>query len=204
MVQVSAAVLAGGASRRMGVDKRGLMIDHQTLLSRAVRTALAVSEDVMVVVARERQVDGHMLEGLRWRQVMDRRANAGPLAGLEAALAAASHPMVVALPIDAPALTPALLRLLIDRTLASGAAGGVFMSDAGPQPLPCVLSRSALPQLRTLLDAGDRRLGSVPRLVPITMVDEVEWRTCDPSARWLMNINRPSDLVEFRRRKAES
>jgi molybdopterin-guanine dinucleotide biosynthesis protein A len=181
----------------MGADKRRLSIDGQSLVSRAVRTAQAVSDDVMVVVAPDRHVDERLLRGLTWRQVVDRHAGAGPLAGLEAALAAAVHPVVVALPVDAPALTPALLRLLIERTLASGKSGGLFMSDRGPQPLPCVLRQSALPILGDLLEAGERRLAVVPRFVAMAMIDEADWRTCDPDAQWLTNINRPADLAAF-------
>jgi molybdopterin-guanine dinucleotide biosynthesis protein A len=105
--------------------------------------------------------------------------------------------VVVALPVDAPALTPALLRLLIERTLASGESGGLFMSGTRPQPLPCVLYRSALPQLGSLLDAGERQLASVSRLVPMAVIHEADWRICDPSAAWLINVNRPRDITEL-------
>lgn len=200
MVRVSAAILAGGASRRMGFDKRSLVIDGEALLARAVRTAMAVSEDVLVVSAADRPVDENLLSGLKWRPVVDRRPSAGPLAGLEAALVAALHPMVVALAVDAPGVTPALLRLLIARTETSGRPGGLFMSDAGPQPLPCVLRTSALERISDLLDAGERRMSILEPTVPMAVIEEADWRAYDPAAAWLMNVNQPQDLINAARR----
>lgn len=203
MVRVSAAVLAGGASRRMGTDKRRLVLDGETLLARAVRTAAAVSDDILIVVAADRAVERRLLDGLPGRLVVDRRRAAGPLAGVEAALAAARHPVVLVLPVDAPGLSPSLLRHLIGRTLSSKNASGRLVAGDAPQPLPCVLWRSALPALSQLLDAGERRLAAIPQAIPMIDVAEADWRAYDPGGAWLANLNRPRDLESRQRTPRE-
>ena len=70
-------VLAGGASKRMGQDKRLLEVGGTTLLLRAVSTALAASSDLVVVT------DHHLPslpDGVD--QVYDVWPGAGPTIGL--------------------------------------------------------------------------------------------------------------------------
>jgi molybdopterin-guanine dinucleotide biosynthesis protein A len=51
--RVSAAVLAGGRSRRMGSDKRELAVGGVPLLARAVAAVQAVADDVQIVVGSD-------------------------------------------------------------------------------------------------------------------------------------------------------
>ena len=49
---LSAAVLTGGASRRMGADKAMLDFDGQPLLARTLATLRCVADDVLIVGAQ--------------------------------------------------------------------------------------------------------------------------------------------------------
>ena len=73
------AVLAGGASSRMGVDKATVEIEGRSMLDR-VAASVELVADHLVIAGRPASTDG-------WRGLSDPRpGRAGPLAGLVAAL----------------------------------------------------------------------------------------------------------------------
>ncbi len=104
----SAVILAGGKSSRMGRDKALLEIDGQPLLSRQIALARAAGA-VQVCISGRAELD-YTIFGCR--VVMDRFPEAGPLAGIERALAATSESHLLVLAVDMPALTADLLRRL--------------------------------------------------------------------------------------------
>src|SRR3954468_13897760 len=98
---LTAVIVAGGQSRRMGADKALLRLPSggPTLIERVVAAAQAVTDDVVIVAE-----DAGRLPAMSVRTVPDAIAYAGPLAGLVAGFAAARHPDVLALACDLPYL----------------------------------------------------------------------------------------------------
>ena len=98
---ISAMVLAGGKSSRLGIDKARLTLGAKLegeatgrmLLEGIVEKLLAISEEV-IVVGHGEEVGGH----LRARTVDDVYPRAGPLGGIYSGLQAATfhHALVVA------------------------------------------------------------------------------------------------------------
>jgi molybdenum cofactor guanylyltransferase len=189
MPHASGIVLAGGASRRMGRDKRLLELGGEPILARVARIVAAVTDELIVVVAPTRPLPDGILTGLAARGVADRRADAGPLAGLEAGLDAVGNELAVVVAADMPWLDAALLDRMVER-LAAGTADAVAVaSDRGLEPLLAAYRRApALDAATRLLDAGERRLG---RLLATLTVESVE----DPTGRAAHNLNEPADLV---------
>src|SRR4029453_15299916 len=109
----AAAVLAGGASRRMGRDKAPLAVGGVALAA-GVLAAAARDADPVVLVAPE----GHPARGLAARVVT--APGEGPLAALAAALAALEADHVLVLAGDHPGLAVELLAHLA--ALAPGGA----------------------------------------------------------------------------------
>ena len=76
---VTAFILAGGRSSRMGSDKALLTVGKQTLLERALHTAAAVANTVFIAGPRDRYAQyGEVVE--------DVFPDCGPLGGIHAAL----------------------------------------------------------------------------------------------------------------------
>src|SRR3954451_17907205 len=107
----SVAILAGGKARRLdGVDKSSLRAGRQSILERQLDAAHTVSDDVLLVGGRAgRAIPTDV------RVIEDRVADAGPLAGLDAALAAARHPELVLLACDMPWVTAPFLAFLAEQ-----------------------------------------------------------------------------------------
>ena len=202
---VSAAVLAGGRSARMGHDKRRIEVEGVPLLLRVVTALAAVSDDVQVILADPADVPivEALLDGMgardQLRITLDLRPGEGPVAGLEAALAGARHDAVLTVATDHPYLEPTVLRGLValleghpDRTVAA------VRTTHGPQPLLAVYRRSALVKVRELLDAGERRATAVLAALDPLYLDGQEPGDTDGPSTW--DVDTPEELAALRPR----
>ena len=191
--KVLGAVLAGGASRRMGFDKRTLAVGGQTLVARSVAILSATCEDVVVSIQPDEAwpVDGP-------RAVRDRDSRLGPLAGVEAALAEASLrglPAAFVLACDLPGVSIELVRHLLARATEAPDVAVVVPSLRGRRQPLCALYRvGALTPVRERLETDDRSLRSLLAVLP---VQEEPIGSAQPFFRpdLFHNLNRPADLA---------
>lgn len=176
----------------MRIDKRLIVVDGEPLLRRVARVVADATDELIVVVSQSRPLPDGALDGMDVRVTVDRRADAGPLAGLEAGLAAASHELVVAVAADMPWLHARLLRQLVDRLAETDADVAAAATGHGAQPLLAAYRRDpALTAASRLLDAGERRMRA---LLGTLSVVEVE-----ADVRATTNVNEPADLAEAMR-----
>lgn len=114
-VPVSAAVLAGGRSSRMGADKRFFRFNGEFLVDRALRIAREALSDGESHVYLCGDVPGR-------KALTDRVAGLGPLSGVLSAIEAISARSIdrhrdewlLILPVDMPLLSVSALRGLLD------------------------------------------------------------------------------------------
>lgn len=114
-MKFDAVILAGGASSRMGRDKAFLKIGGQPLLARQIRIAIEAGASQCFISGRT----GVDYSSFSRPVLPDRFADAGPLAGIEAALATAAAPLMLVVAVDLPQITAPVLRQIV-----SGCAGG--------------------------------------------------------------------------------
>jgi molybdopterin-guanine dinucleotide biosynthesis protein A len=203
---VSVAVLAGGRSRRFGSDKRLVELDGVTLLGRTLALAGGLGEDLLVVVADEADA-GRLSDVLAahrsahgghdgaLRVVTDTRTGIGPLAGLEAALTAARHELVLVLAADHPLLTEPLLRLLLDTARRVPDARVVAIEGSfGPEPMLAVYRRAAVADISAGLDEGVRHMVRALTQLRPHVIPQAQWRAVDPTGSALVDIDTPDEL----------
>jgi molybdenum cofactor guanylyltransferase len=179
---VTGLVLAGGKSVRMGTDKATLRWDGERLVDRAVGVLQVCCAQVLVASG-----DGVRLTGLPVPQVADAVHDAGPLGGLVAGLEAAAHDLVAVVAVDMPGADAGVLRRLAERW--DGQAAVVPRTGRRLQPLHAVWAKTAAPDLRALLDHGERSVTAAAERLGALVVDADGW---GPFAR---NVNRPEDLT---------
>jgi molybdopterin-guanine dinucleotide biosynthesis protein A len=196
---LSAVVLAGGRSRRMGTDKALLRLPSggPTLIERVVTAARAVADEVIVVAE-----DAGRLPPMPVRTAPDAIAGAGPLAGLVAGFAAARHPDILALACDLPYLSVPLLRWMATLPRAWDALvphlpehGG----KAGWEPLHAIYARACLAPMRAALAGEDRQATAfypAIRVQPLTAADMLPH---DPTGRSTWSVNTPEAWSEAAR-----
>ncbi len=172
MGDLAGLLLAGGASRRMGSDKAGLMVRGKTLV------------DTMTGILRAAGCDPVMLSGPGG--IKDIYPGKGPLAGIHAAfdhIGQASALLIV--PVDMPDLRANSLKRL---TVTSGEA--VFYKNQS-LPLKLALNDKVKARLETILQTPDADLSIR------NFVRELDVRTLaisEISSDELTNLNTPADL----------
>jgi molybdopterin-guanine dinucleotide biosynthesis protein A len=191
--RVVAAIIAGGRGTRMGtVDKSALLVGGRSILDwqlqalrgRFARVLLVLGEQPAPPVPADLAV------------LRDRAApGSGPLAGLDAALAALApdETAAVCIAADLPLVTPPPLELL--RDTAPDADALVPLVAGQPEPLFARYHRRCAPAIAAAL--RDRRLKTMALLaaVRVHFLPEATLRRADATLACLLNVNTPEDLA---------
>ena len=195
---VAAAVLAGGASRRMGRDKATLAVGGVELASLTLAAAARVADPVVLVAP-----EGHPARRLAAAPVTD--PGEGPLAALAAALGAQDTGHVLVLAGDHPGLRVELLAHLA----GLAARGEAVACRRGPrlEPLVAVYRRApalALARARLAEEAGNHSLTGLLAGLRTLVVEEPRWRALDPDGRSFVDLDDSADLEAWESRTAWS
>ena len=188
---VTAVVLTGGGSARMGRDKATLIPD-----ARDGRTLTAMVLDALSPLAHVALLAGREVPGLDVPAVADQYTDAGPLGGIASALAEVQTDLAVVAACDMPSIVPALVQRMLQRAMRDPTATCVLCrSDRGLEPLLSVWRpRDAAPLLHAALRDGVRAVQEALARMPHVVIDESEWRPLDPDGASFVNWNRPADL----------
>jgi molybdopterin-guanine dinucleotide biosynthesis protein A len=184
----SAALLAGGLSRRMKRDKAALEIDGEPLWQRQLHTLQQLQPAELLISGH---ADGPYAGG-GVPVVTDRPGQLGPLGGLAALLHQNAHPLIVVLGVDLPQVHASFLQTLLERSLAEQKA---LVTHDGTrfQPLAAIYSRTCLPLLEQCLGERDRsfqhfiRQGVEQGLIATRLLESEELPL-------FLNLNTPEDL----------
>jgi len=199
---LSAAVLAGGLSRRMGTDKALLPLrpGDPPLAQIVIERVARVADEVFVVSANR---PGYERFGVP--VVPDRYADAGVLGGIATALTVARHAHCLVVACDLPFLSVALMRWLAaqprDYDVLIPRLSGESRQGQGVvyQTLQAIYGKAALPAIERRLAAGERQvIGFFPD-VAVRPVGEEAIRAVDPELRSFFNANTPEAAAEARR-----
>ena len=184
---ITAVILAGGKSRRMGGRDKGLLpFGDGLLVGQVLEGILPQVGAVLINANRNREayeslgcpVIGDPLDGFQ-----------GPLAGFLAGLENMQTDYLLTLPCDGPMVVGDLARRLA--TGLSEADGDIAVAHDGQrlQPVYALLHRRVLPDLRQALQQGERK---IDRWYP-----RHHWITVDFSdvPQQFSNINTPEDYA---------
>jgi len=186
---ISAFILAGGKSTRMGTDKAFVVLDGRTLLARMLDAARSVTRDVWIV--------GDSMKYAPFAQVVeDIYPGCGPLGGIHAALRASPNELNMVLAVDVPYASPALLQYLITRAKSSpSAAITVPRAAGGWQPLCAVYRRQFADAAEKALAEGQYKIDALFEQVAVEAIAEEELETAGFAPRIFRNLNTPEELA---------
>ena len=196
--QVSAFILCGGASSRMGRDKGSLILVGEPLI---VRMAHLVNPLVaaVAIVGTSNQIG---ITGLRSIEDQDfgggneKGKSQGPLSGIATALTASRTSWNLILACDLPYLTGEWLDWFLARAVVSDRQIVMPRTSHGLEPLAALYRRECGAPIAALLTRGIRKVTEALEQFQIEFVFEREWRHIDPDRRVLRNMNTPSDYEE--------
>ncbi len=212
--KISGFVLAGGRSSRLGQDKVLLPWNGQTLLSHAVDRLQQVCGTVRVCADRNDLQQHHSPS---CSPIRDALPNAGPLAGIVAALEKSQTEWSFFLAVDLPLVPVELLKVLAARAESSQVASAgtlciVPQVEGLPQPLCGLYHHSLARGLRRALDEGKYKIMLALRDAVLGMGDplatppfrvelfdvqsfaaEVANMPGPQASEWFLNINTSQD-----------
>lgn len=183
MLKATLLLLAGGESRRMGVAKARLPVGSSSLLEWQHHRLGAGFDEVLISTNEPAVAPAGV------RVVADRLPGRGPLAGIEAGLAAARNDALVVVACDMPRVTATLLADLVLRSEGWDAA--VPRVAGRPEPVCACYRRSALAAVSAALDGGRFRASSLLAGIRVCWLEAP-----DPDAFW--SINTPEHYQVFR------
>lgn len=144
---LTAAILAGGKSSRMGANKALLSFRGQPMISAVADAVRPVASRLVVVTD-----DAPPYAALGFDTIADIHKDCGPLGGLHAALTASRTDRVLLLACDIPLVTTDLLRHLA--SYPSAAPARVAENGGRAHPLCAIYRQGCLPEIERLIASG--------------------------------------------------
>jgi molybdenum cofactor guanylyltransferase len=192
-IEVTGVLLAGGKSRRMGEDKRYLVVGEQTLLERGLGVLQSIFQEVLVVIAQ----DSPSL-GVDARVMRDLVADCGSLGGLYTGLTQATTSCIFLVGCDMPFLDQAVIAQFTSRR----ATADIVMAKLGSRlhPMHALYGKRCLPALEQMIRTRQLKIQELVSHASLRVqyVTEADLHNIDPSGRSFQNVNTQADLEAAR------
>jgi len=188
MKDVTGILLAGGKSRRMGIDKRFLKLGGDTLVRRALSIYERLFTEILIVVAEpvpELTDRGHHV-------VTDLIPNCAALGGLYTGLSLSRNPRVFVAACDMPFLNPDIIGHLVE---CCGDDVVMPKLRTGLQPMHAVYAKTCLPYFKRMMANNNLSIQAVleHHELRVRLVAEEVLQTFDPQLLSFLNLNTPED-----------
>ena len=189
---ITGLILAGGQSRRMGGQDKGLIAFQGKRLVDHVFGK--ITPQVGGVLINTNQNHDHY-KGFGVRVVSDAfTGHAGPLAGLHAGLAVSRRPFLITVPCDSPFFPADLVERLFDALSAHDAQVAVATTGDQPHPVFTLVRRNLYDHLSEFMKGGGRKIDEWYSTLKIAPVDF-------ESEALFGNINTPEELEAYEQGK---
>jgi molybdopterin-guanine dinucleotide biosynthesis protein A len=190
---VSGILLAGGKSRRMGEDKRHLVVGEHTLLERGLAVLQSIFQEVLVVIAQ----DSAPLN-VNARVVRDLIPDCGSLGGLYTGLMQATTPYSFVVACDMPFLNQAVIAQFTNRR----AMADIVMAKLGAQlhPMHALYGKQCLSVVEQMIRARQLKIQEIvsQSSLRVQYVTEAHLATIDPAGQSFYNVNTVTELEAAR------
>ena len=193
---VTAIILAGGESSRLGGTKALQVVAGKSLLQRVIDRVTPVSDRILVVGFSARP---GLPAGIEYRE--DLYPGKGPLGGIYTGLEASRSVYNLVAACDLPFLNVELLRYMIK---LSPGFDAVVPRAGKTQPLCAVYSRSCREVMKTQVENDLLKISRFLDSVNVRYIEEAECRRIDRRLLSFFNINSPADLARANRRAEDT
>ncbi|MBI5328170.1 MAG: molybdenum cofactor guanylyltransferase [Deltaproteobacteria bacterium] len=184
---MTAIILAGGKSSRMGFNKAFIDIGGQNIINRTISLFKELFDEIILVVNNTADY-----EELDIPTVTDIFKGAGSLGGIYTGLfhASSEHSFVAAC--DMPFLSSEVISRMIQVSGSCNAAVPFIMGRY--HPLHAVYSKKCLKPIEEMIKNKDLRITNLFQKVNIKKLDEKNWLLSEQVSSSLDNINTKEDL----------
>jgi len=187
-ISLTAVLLAGGESRRMGMEKAAIIFCGQPLWNRQLELLRGLGPEKIFVSVRNEPswlpLDIELL--------LDEPPSRGPLSGLTRALNSMETSHLVALAVDMPFMTSEQMRFLCG--FATAGSGVVPAVNDRAEPLAAIYPREAAADFAAALTGSDFSLQTLIR--NLARANKIQMLNVPAEARALYrSVNEPRDLA---------
>lgn len=193
---VTAAVLCGGKSRRMGFDKAFLKEDEQYLLLQTVKKLQTLFEQV-VLVSNTKTKFADRADFRELPVLEDLYTEKGPIGGISSALHQVQTEYIFAVACDMPLPDVSLIRRMYRGLNQKQVL--VCSHQGKPEPLFAFYHKSCLPVFEKHIEMGE--------LKPRSTFSSLEVKVYELSleeAKSIVNLNTPEDVRKWNEKMAKS
>lgn len=190
--KMTAAILAGGKSIRMGANKAFIPIDGVPIITRIYTLFKDLFQEVIIVTNQS-----DLFKDFDSPIHTDLLPSKGALGGLYTGIffSGSQHTFCVAC--DMPFIKKSLVQLLINNTKDEDVV--VPRTRDGLEPLHAIYSKNCLEPIKAAVDQGKHKITDFYDLVKVKIVEEKEFLHLDPLRESFINVNTPEELLFVRK-----
>ncbi len=191
---MTAIILAGGKSRRMGSPKALLRFGDKTFIEHQVSILRKIFDEILISAN-----DSSLYKNLNLPIVPDIIPEKGPLGGISAGLIRATsfHAFVVAC--DMPFIREEVILYL--KGLTDDYDAVVPQTSRGLEPMHAFYSRNCIEPMQRCIHEGRLRIIDFLPEVRVRIVDTKEFAGLDTSAQSLVNLNTVEEYKKYCNKK---
>ena len=183
-MQLSAIIIAGGKSSRMGSDKTKMIYRGQSLLQKAMELAGHFSADVII------SSNGQVNTNAELSVFADEIPDIGPLGGLYTCLKHIKNRKTLVLPADMPLLDKNVLEYLIKKADFQKDVN-IFQVEGRRHPLVGIYDQNLLPLIEKQIADKDYKLRNLLQKSAFHLIDGSSF-----TAKFI-NINTPDEWAKL-------
>ncbi len=185
--EMTAAILAGGRSSRMGTDKALLPSHGKTFIEQIAKELSSVFEVVVIISDSKEQY-----EFLKLPIYEDIYKNSGPLAGIHSAMRHSKQQNLFIASCDIPCITMDLIGYLLEARHEEDVT--IFSVDNVPQPLVGIYHSKILPIIEEKLQSYQL---SVLKLISEVRSTVIPFPWSNEYPHGLVNVNTPEEYIQY-------
>lgn len=182
--KATAIIMAGGGSRRMGIDKAMLPINDRPIIERICEQLRNCFEQILISAN-----ESDTFSFLGYEVVSDKVPEQGPLMGIASALEASAKELNFVVACDIPHIKLQYVRRMLAE--AADSKADIVIPTTGQkryEPLFAIYCKSALEAINKVLSSGGRKISDVFALCTVKYI-ELEAN--------LINLNTIADYERF-------
>lgn len=194
----TAAILAGGKSKRMGFDKQRICVNDQYLIDLLYEELNKLFEHVIIVSNSPK-----IYSDRPYHVVSDEIEYGGPLTGIHKALKESQSEFVFITACDMPNLNHELIELMKSRLGQDDYCGSVSMLGDWIEPFHGFYSIKMIEKLENFINNEQYKISKLLNQFHIDYIPEKIVRTFTPDWKLFRNLNSIKDLQDYLRELEE-
>lgn len=194
MDRVTAVVLAGGGSSRMGTNKALLKLGNKTMIERVVEPLKNIFNSIIIVTNDPEEYT--ILKGVRFVKDHVDIEEKNSLIGLYSGLRESETSHIFVMACDMPFVNLGLIKFMINSLRSEDVivpfVGGHY------QPLHAIYGKGCIPEFESLLEMGWYKIANVFKVVSMKEIMEDDIKKFDFNMLCFENINTYEEYLQIK------